>query len=221
MRGTGGNGERRGGPAAAQLRERERDAIDELLHAERRRIAADVHDLVMQDLSFALSRTRAIGDNPADAADLAQAATQAGERALHAARRMLAELDEDDPRGNPREAVEQAARHAARGVDISFEASGVAGGWADALTIHVLVHVAREAVTNAVKHADPSRLAVVLAHDREWRLVVSDDGSGLDPEPDGDGFGIASMRRQAEFLGGRLSILGTPGVGTIVELALP
>ena len=86
-----------------------------------------------------------------------------------------------------------------------------------------LLRIAREAVFNALRHADPERLRIRLAGD-ETGLVLSirDDGSGL--KRDGaafeEGMGIASMRYRASLIGATLEIESEPGRGTLVECTL-
>ncbi|HEY7960981.1 MAG TPA: ATP-binding protein [Solirubrobacteraceae bacterium] len=69
---------------------------------ERRRIAADVHDLIMQDLSLALANARALLEAHVDPAHSphASAAVAAGERALDAARTLVRDLS-DQAREDP------------------------------------------------------------------------------------------------------------------------
>jgi signal transduction histidine kinase len=86
-----------------------------------------------------------------------------------------------------------------------------------------VLQLVREAVSNALRHGRPSRLAV------SWRrtpagstLVVSDDGVGFDPQtvkPGGRGLG--NLHARAASLGGRLEIKSNPGEGTRVCLQLP
>lgn len=200
--------------------EREHDAAEQLLVQERRRAAADVHDLIMQDLALALATARMLADDPAQAPH-ASIVVAACERALEGARSTVDALLAHERRPVV-DAVAAAARAAARLVPLSFCADGVpAGVQPDEPTLDALVHVAREAVTNAVKHAAPSAVEVVLEHDDGWRLLVRDDGCGLDPAGAREGFGLDSMRAQALALGGMLRVSGAAGVGTTVEAILP
>ncbi len=200
-------------------RDRENRVVRDALARERRRIAADVHDLVMQDLAFALGTARMLADE--DGAPLAGTIVAAGERALAGARSIVGGLD---VRTAPPviEAVEASVRSAARRVPLSFNASGVPlEAQPDEPTLETLVHVAREAVTNAVKHADPSAIEVVLTHGEEWRLQVRDDGCGFDVGDAVRGFGLESMTRRAGELFGSLRVSSAAGLGTTVEAILP
>jgi signal transduction histidine kinase len=196
-------------------------AMAEAVARERRRVAADVHDLIMQDLSFALATARTLVDDPA-VSQRAGVVVAASERALAGARDVVGALVGDDREPVAR-ALEAAVRTAARNVPLNFEATGVsASARPDGLTRDTLIHVGREAVTNAVKHAGSPRVEVRFDHLDEWRLRVRDLGRGFDPESTSEGFGLESMRRHAEALGGSLRVTSAHGAtGTIVELSLP
>ncbi len=198
----------------------ERHAPGHALARERRRMAADVHDLIMQDLSFALANARTLVDDSARG-DSASTVVSAGERALAGARDVVSGLTEQ--RSLPIAAVvEGSARTAARQTPLRFQARGALAAYQpDAPTRDALVHIAREAVTNAVKHARADAIEVALEREDEWRLVVVDNGRGFDTATGGDGFGLASMRLQAEALGGTLLVRSAPVGGTTVEALLP
>lgn len=206
----------------------ERHAPAHALARERRRMAADVHDLIMQDLSFALANARTLADDPTRAESVSTVVS-AGERALAGARDVVSGLTAQQSRPIA-EAVEISARTAARRIPLTFNASAAATApQPDEPTRDALVHIAREAVTNAVKHARPQSIEVVLEHSDEWQLRVCDDGRGFDatapralaPSVGGSGFGLDSMRRQAEALGGTLRVGATASGGTTVEASLP
>jgi signal transduction histidine kinase len=208
-----------------RLRSRERLAVAKARADERRRIAAEVHDLIMQDLAFALATARTLVDDPA-LAPQASIVVAAGERALAGAREVVGALVSQD-RKPVAEAVETVVGVAARGVPLRFDAKGAhASAQPDPLTFDTLVHIGREAVTNAVKHADPLAVEVLLTHAEEWHLRVRDDGRGFDTaNTEGGfegGFGLESMRRHAQALGGSLHVTSAIGApGTIVEAILP
>jgi signal transduction histidine kinase len=84
-----------------------------------------------------------------------------------------------------------------------------------------LLRIGQEAITNASKHAQPTRIDVTLAFDgRTVRLAVEDDGVGFASEarPNGDrrAFGLVGIRERAELLGGTAEIKSAPGQGTRV-----
>jgi len=198
----------------------ERRAPVNALARERRRMAADVHDLIMQDLSFALANARTLVDDPARAPRASTVVT-AGERALAGARDVVSGLAEHDTRPIA-QAVEVSVRAAARHTPLTFDAARApASVELDQSTHNALVHIAREAVTNAVKHARANAVEVVLEHAEQWRLTVRDDGHGFDEAPVDGGFGLTSMRQSAHALGGAVHVISVAGAGTTVEAIIP
>lgn len=193
------------------------------LARERRRVAADVHDLVMQDLSLALANARTLAHEHSEA-PRASLVVSAGERALAGARVLVSGLTE----GPAREcepivrAIQASAQAAARSTPLIFDANGVPGSaQPDRPTREALVHIAREAVTNATKHACPNAIEVTLQYTGRWRLRVRDEGNGFDPAAGANSFGLTSMRAHAQALGGVLHISSADEQGTTVEVVLP
>jgi signal transduction histidine kinase len=213
------NGHSDDAPNAAALRTATR-----LLAHERWQMATDVHDLIMQDLSLALANARALGDNPTSASR-AGVVVGALERALAGARDVRGRLSEHDTRPIAL-TVEASVRAAARHTPLRFDAARVpSSAQPDQHTRAALVHIAREAVTNAVKHARPNAIDVVLEHAGQWRLTVRDDGGGFEEAPVATpavgGFGLLSMRESAHALGGAVHVGSATGAGTTVEAVLP
>jgi|GEM_PF-1610932 len=196
-------------------------ATPALVAAETRRLAAEVHDLIMQDLSWALANARALQDDPA-VASRASTVVNAAERALAGAREVLGGLSDRD-RETVVKAVEESVRTAARGTPLMFDSTKVPpGAEPDQQTLDALVHISREAVTNAVKHGGAASVAVVLWHSEGWRVKIGDRGRGFDQGARrAGGFGLDSMSSQARALGGKVRVTSVPGEGTIVEAILP
>jgi len=85
-----------------------------------------------------------------------------------------------------------------------------------------LYHIAREALNNALKHAQAASVSVTLGHqDGPVVLEIVDDGCGFDPETVGQaGMGLITMRERAESIGGALTVTSKPGAGTRVTVIL-
>lgn len=84
-----------------------------------------------------------------------------------------------------------------------------------------MFRIAQEALTNALKHADPEHVLLRLRH-RNGRLtlLVRDDGRGFDTRNQDlrRRLGLVSMKERAESLGGKLRVRSRPGAGTSVVL---
>jgi ligand-binding sensor domain-containing protein/signal transduction histidine kinase len=88
-----------------------------------------------------------------------------------------------------------------------------------------LLRIAQEAVTNAVRHAKPAHIEIVLRFGaRDLQMTIQDDGCGFDgqPHPHSSGpeghFGLAGMRERAEQIGGAFAIESAPGKGTQIQV---
>jgi signal transduction histidine kinase len=91
--------------------------------------------------------------------------------------------------------------------------------------IQLLIYqIAREAVLNAMKHAEPKAIGIDLAKAQDGvDLTIRDDGTGFDtarPQPEGH-FGSVMMRERAIVTGGTFNINSTPGQGTTVTAHFP
>jgi len=85
-------------------------------------------------------------------------------------------------------------------------------------------YVAREALTNAERHAAASSLTLSLEFQHDgWRLRVVDDGAGMNPKQlrRPNHYGVLGMRERMQDIGGRLDIQRGAGGGTVVEAHLP
>jgi signal transduction histidine kinase len=91
--------------------------------------------------------------------------------------------------------------------------------------IQVLVYqIAREAIMNALKHAQASLIQVSLSDNAgAVQLVVRDDGVGFDAsagEPEGH-FGLTMMRERAQVAGGTFDLVSAKSHGTGVSVKFP
>lgn len=87
-----------------------------------------------------------------------------------------------------------------------------------------LLRIAQEAISNAIRHANPTFLNVLLqSNSTELVLEIDDNGTGIDTAGLGcsEGFGLGNMRERAKQLGAELDIRTAPGGGTSVIVRLP
>ena len=202
---------------------------------ERRRIARDLHDSLVQVLAALGLRLDALGGAPPttpaagerERRELAQIREIIGQEQRRV-RAYIAEMREPfrGPEGL-RQIVERAAEAFQARTLIAVDVS-VRGEVAElpAEVARELAPLLGEALTNVEKHANASRVALdARAEDGELVLVVSDDGRGMDPAiapgSGRQGHGLASMRERAQLLGGTLSVGSAPTAGTVLTLAIP
>jgi signal transduction histidine kinase len=88
-----------------------------------------------------------------------------------------------------------------------------------------LYRIAREALTNAVRHAQARHIEALLSFEAaQFQLTVKDDGRGFDTSTSSSStghWGVVGMRERAERLGARFEIRSAPGEGTQVRISLP
>ncbi len=85
--------------------------------------------------------------------------------------------------------------------------------------------IAREALTNAFRHASASRVEAQLTYDRaQFSLKIRDNGTGMDEQTINQGrwghWGLQGMRERAHLSGMKLFVHSRPGAGTEVELLI-
>jgi signal transduction histidine kinase len=90
--------------------------------------------------------------------------------------------------------------------------------------------VAQEALTNVVRHAQATCVWVTFCeHEEECEveLTIRDDGEGFkcgevrQRVVRGASFGVQGMQERVELLGGKFSIVSSPGEGTLVNARIP
>jgi signal transduction histidine kinase len=86
--------------------------------------------------------------------------------------------------------------------------------------------VVREALHNAIRHGEPTKVRVDIGFERkEFRVQVRDDGCGFDPkmassQPNGH-YGLIGIQERAKRIGGVLILKSRPGTGTELTLSVP
>jgi len=227
---------RMGGLASEVAMQTERKrAMQTVLRAteqERVRLAADLHDGPVQELTalrygLTRARNRIQRGQPDQAEGLLSELEDELAAGITGLRRLMAEL-------RPAVLDEQGLEVALHNQVRAFEAtSGVA--WAISTGLQsrlepdletVLYRVTQETLNNVGKHAGASRVTVSLAAENgSVRLRINDDGVGFDPVvasrllSEGH-FGLAGMRERVEIVGGHLSIDSAPGQGTTVDVEM-
>jgi len=84
-----------------------------------------------------------------------------------------------------------------------------------------LLAAAREALTNAAKHARASRFLVTVSANDHVTLEVVDNGVGLPSVATGEGLGLANLRSRAERMGGECVVAPGDFGGTRVTWRVP
>jgi two-component system sensor histidine kinase UhpB len=84
-----------------------------------------------------------------------------------------------------------------------------------------ICRIVQEALSNAVRHANPTLITVSIdRYGQEVRVKITDDGQGMS-EPSRPGFGLIGIGERVKGIGGRLSFASQPGEGFTVAAVLP
>src|SRR5215204_4414016 len=198
--------------------------LDVGIQAERRRIARELHDVVLQDLTYALQSMQVLRRMPegVDRAGETENQVEALKRAVGGLRDAIYDLRLESARERPLvravESIVELNRQIGGGcefelvVDEGFPTtiSGPAG-------VEV-VRVVQEALANVRRHSGARHASVTLGMvNGEVLVEVEDDGRGFGPEMS-YGMGLTGMRERVLALGGELEVEGREGAGTRVFL---
>ena len=213
-------------------RERERllhhalDASDD----ERRRIAANLHDGVVQDLAGASLALAGAADAAAfderPSALLLRQAASAVREAIGGLRSVLFEIYPPNLRTTnlPAALSDLAAPMSARGIDVSVTVGSDVD--LDADTEATLFRVAQETLRNVAKHARAHRVVLdVRRVDAEVVMTVTDDGCGFDAttalaDAEPGHMGLSLLADLATTAGADLDIASAVDRGTSIRLAV-
>ena len=208
-------------------RERAEEALSEIREAERNRMARELHDGVLQDLSYAAAAIE-VTRVKAGETDLEEELGREVEvlrQAIKDLREAVYDLRSYRHRDqNPAQLLESLVelnrrRTPEMTIDLSVDA-GFFEGLSEREGMEVL-RIVQEALTNVRRHAGADSVDVSLTVDEnELVTEVADDGSGFDPGIP-HGVGLRSMIERARALGGKLETESEPGKGTRVRLRVP
>jgi signal transduction histidine kinase len=204
--------------------------------AERKRLAAELHDGLGQDLLVANNELQQfMQENTESREELKQVASLVQE-SIQSVREISSNLH---PHHLDRlgfcAAVEAMTENIARSTGLTIQRS------CDAIDrllpketeIHVY-RIIQEALSNVVRHASAKNVSVqVKKHSDSIEITVTDDGKGFDVHETLErrpsrlsreglhGFGLSSMTERVRIVGGTMKIESTPGLGTKVQVSLP
>lgn len=223
----------RSGLLAKEISAREAATLEfDAILRERRRLANDLHDTLEQaltGLALQLEVTeRSKTSDPERSARHLYLAQQFLERSRSEVHRTVWDLRAHGLDG--RDFLEvlherAAAMVAGSAVNITVEREGEPFALPDLVAGNLLL-LAQEAVTNALKHANPVTIRIRLKFvPAQLELEVKDDGSGFDQaaapgQRDGH-FGLQGMHERVKRLGGRLVVQSSPGHGTSITVQVP
>lgn len=205
---------------------------DKLLHIseeEQARIGRDIHDDLCQQLAaigclvkVAQKKLVQAGCQEAESMEeIVRLVSQANTRARETAHGLMPVVHDS---GGLMDALKDLAASTARAYEVTcdFRYDNPVNVH-DTKTALQLFRVAQEAVSNAVKHSQASRVEIHLVRQNgNIVLTVRDNGAGIPDTPaKGTGMGLLTMSHRAQMMGGTVSFSSRPQGGTQVTCSVP
>src|ERR671911_1404337 len=193
---------------------------------ERRRIARDLHDVVLQDLSGVLQSLRLThlrSKNAGLGLELEEELEALG-RASSGLRSAIYDLrqERESSFAESVESLVEVNRKLTPEREIALTiGEGLRGALPRKIGVELL-RVLREILTNARRHSGARKIEVRLWTEGDTLVMeVADDGRGFDPAVAQGGVGLVGMRERVEALGGEVEVSSRPGNGTEVTVRVP
>jgi two-component sensor histidine kinase len=199
---------------------------------ERIRIARELHDTLLQGVQGLLLTIHVAAQKvPAE-----HESKQALEKALSTAERIIVEgrnrvsrlRSEHLTDSELKPSMERVAAELSNKPSIEFAVERLGGSEAlDAPVVDEIFCIAREALTNAFRHAEASRIVVQLDYQRrQFRFTCRDNGRGfnsgvLQVSQTNGHWGLRGMAERAERIGAKFSSVSSPGEGTSIQITVP
>jgi signal transduction histidine kinase len=196
-------------------------------HAERSRIARELHDSVSQDM-FSLSMLAGGLRRALPAGTLheqAQVMEGVVDHTMREMRAMLLELRpvdlHDDGLGSTLAELFRSYEERL-GIRVLSDLGDLGEVTLEPAAEHGMLRIVQEALGNAARHGGATAIGVTAA-EGEGRVTMEiiDNGRGFDTASTSHGMGLASMRERVSGLGGSVEIRSTPGTGTSVRVTIP
>ena len=203
--------------------------FDERL-AERTRLARELHDTFLQTIQGSKLVADDALEQPNDPVRLRRAMTQLsvwlgqatdeGRAALNSLRATMTEKND----------LAQAFRRATESCRLGESAKVEFSVVGNARDMHPIVRdeiyrIGYEAIRNACRHSEASRLEVELKYAQDLSFRLKDNGVGINPVIAAEGrdghFGLQGMRERAERIGAKLNIVSSENSGTEITLVVP
>jgi len=216
-----------GAVSVATALARERSGRMSLLE-ERTRIARDLHDGTIQSL-YALglecdSLARR-ADFPPDASEALLNGVSRINELIADIRSYITMLEVGTPATQPelsRDLAFVIRQLVPSGIDTVVNITAAALQEISARETEDFLYIAREALSNAVRHGSATKIAIDLRQSPDaTAMTIQDNGVGFDQANVRTGLGTVTMRTRAERLAGELTVLGIPGMGTTVRVVIP
>jgi signal transduction histidine kinase/frataxin-like iron-binding protein CyaY len=196
------------------------------LESERQRIAADMHDDVGAGLSRIRYITAAMKDQDGLNKEQIDRIVSLSDESVEKMNEIIWALNQGNQqleeilyftRSQCSEMISNA------GIEYSFSLPdsipAITMSWKDCRNIYLLV---KEAVNNAIKHADARKISVEVIIRQQLIITIKDDGKGFDSSfQNGNGNGLRNYKKRIDNLKGTYILTTSPGNGTSLQFDIP
>ncbi len=213
----------------------ERSAIDAAVHQQRFAISTEIHDSLLPYLFVTKMRLESLqhllDSEPTGVIDehvdrhqqihsLIQDSVHSIDTAQRIGRNLLRSLDSDELLEDSWQTFLHATLRRISLAPVEFNVDGIDD---EAWSSHVRIAargVAREAITNAIRHGQATRIGVTLhqTENLQHQLLVTDNGKGFDPGQRTMGYGTRFMQVRAATIGATLAVHSQIGGPTDVSM---
>ena len=215
-----------------QAQEKFSRQLIESQEAERKRIAAELHDSLGQSLLIIKNRAfLGLNEdaNPTVATEQLNEISASASQALEEVREIAHYLRPSQlERLGLTTTIEEMIERVADSSDINFSSdiANLDGAFTKDSEIS-FYRVVQESINNIIKHSAAANASVKITRDaQDIEVVINDDGKGFVPEAAFDGlsrtrsFGLTGIAERVRMLGGTLAIKSSPGEGTTISIQL-
>jgi signal transduction histidine kinase len=201
-----------------------------LVLAERSRIARELHDTLIHGLSGLTMQVQALTDRTrfSEDKDALEEIIRDAAACMQETRQSVVGLrSAQQTRSGLATAIGGAAKQITKETDIRLKLELDAKTQSLPADVEYnLLCIAREAISNSVKHSGARTIEVVLAWaDEQLQLIIRDDGHGFDRQHPKAGlvghYGLIGMRERAALIGADFDLASRPGQGTAISVFLP
>jgi PAS domain S-box-containing protein len=197
---------------------------------DRIRLGRDLHDGIIQSIyavGLSLGECRRLMDTePKRAQDRLERSITDLNTVIRDVRNFIVGLEPEALKGREFGAALEsivAGLGAAASTRFCFEVDPKAADRLDSAQSAHLLQIAREAISNAIRHGDASQMAIALRFQPQGvQLELQDDGRGFDRNaPNGAGLGLRNIEGRARELEARSEVRSEPGQGTRITVEIP
>lgn len=197
-------------------------AVIQVQEDERKRIAKDLHDGIVQQLSgLKLGLQKVFSGNESDeTSKLVKTLDDSAQELRELSHKMMPRsLSELGLIPALKDMLENSLGHS--NIEFQFEHFGINSRFKENLEI-AIYRIAQELINNVIKHSNARKVNVQLFKNGTFvMLIVEDDGKGISLTEQKDGIGLMNISSRLDTLNGKVNFEPSPKSGTLATVKIP